>query len=175
MTQNSENIGLTEVAIVLPPTVEQNELIAQLMQHIAELRVELQKKQDLSISIVDINNPSDGRLPLYFPHLNSNSKHVLNNPPSNPVQNPSTIDLIIPNLHHTSASYLTPPPLQSLNLNPQVFPPFQSLNVNNPQTSTFMYQTLQKALKIHLMLNPYLQKSPSPNLTAPSLYFLFRT
>ena len=57
MTQNNENIGLTDVdvAIVQPPIVEQNELIAQLMQQIAELRVELQKNQDLLILSVDIN------------------------------------------------------------------------------------------------------------------------
>ncbi|XP_049357540.1 uncharacterized protein LOC125822197 [Solanum verrucosum] len=78
------------------------------MQQIAELRAKLQKNQDLSILVVVINNSSDGMLPLHFPPLNSNSEHVLNNPLFNPVQNPSTINLTIPNLHHTNTAYQTP-------------------------------------------------------------------
>lgn len=66
-TIDSENINLTGVAIVQPPAVEQNELIVQLMQHIAESRVELLKKQDLSIPIVDVKILGDGRLPFHFP------------------------------------------------------------------------------------------------------------
>lgn len=37
MTQNNENIDLTEVAIVQPPAVEQNVLIAQLIVRISTL------------------------------------------------------------------------------------------------------------------------------------------
>ena len=76
MTQNNENVGLTEVAIVQPPGIDQNELIKQLMQQIAELRVELQKKQDLSIPNMDVNTLRNKRLPLHFPPLTSNLEHV---------------------------------------------------------------------------------------------------
>ncbi|KAK4710109.1 hypothetical protein R3W88_004622 [Solanum pinnatisectum] len=122
------------------------------------MRVELQKRQDYPILGVVVNTPDDGRLPLHFPPPNSNPEHIHNNPPSNPAQNPSTINLTTPNLHQTNTSYHAPPPLQSLNPNPQdfhppqnqnannsqTFPSFQNQNVNNHQTSTFMYQTPAK-------------------------------
>ena len=126
MTQNNENTVLTEVIIVQLSAVEPNELIAQLMIRIAQLRVELQKNQYLSIPSVDVNTPSVGRLPLHFPSLTSNSKHLLNNPPRNPTQNPSTIDLTASNLPHTSSSYQAQQPFQNLNTNPQLFPFFKN-------------------------------------------------
>uniref|UniRef100_M1DCQ5 Uncharacterized protein n=1 Tax=Solanum tuberosum TaxID=4113 RepID=M1DCQ5_SOLTU len=121
----------------------------------SKLRGKLQKKQDWPISIVAVNTRGDGRPPFYFPPLNSNAEHVLNNPPSNPIQNPSTIDLTTPNLNHATTSYQAPPHHQNLNTNhqafplsqnrnankSQTFPPFRSVNVNNPQASSFMYQT----------------------------------
>ena len=126
MTVNNENTSLTEVAIVQLPAIEQNELIAQLMRQIVELRVELQKKQDFLIPTVNVNTLGDRRLPLHFTSLNSYLEHVQNNPPSNPAQNPSTIYLTTPNLHQNNTSCQAPHPLQSLNPNPQVFPPFQN-------------------------------------------------
>ncbi|KAK4731975.1 hypothetical protein R3W88_024963 [Solanum pinnatisectum] len=49
MVNNNEDIGLTKVPTVHPSTAEQNELIVQLVQQIAEMRVELQKRQDYPI------------------------------------------------------------------------------------------------------------------------------
>uniref|UniRef100_M1DY26 Uncharacterized protein n=1 Tax=Solanum tuberosum TaxID=4113 RepID=M1DY26_SOLTU len=95
MVDNSEEIGLPKVAIVYPSTAEQNELIAQLMQQIAEFWVEIQKMQDLPNPGMTANIPGDRRPLLYFPPLNSSAEHFIT-PPSNPIQNPSTIDLPTP-------------------------------------------------------------------------------
>uniref|UniRef100_M1E0C3 Uncharacterized protein n=1 Tax=Solanum tuberosum TaxID=4113 RepID=M1E0C3_SOLTU len=132
MVNKSEDIGLTKTATVHPSTTEQNELIVQLMQQISEMRVELQKKQDLPISTVTVNVLGDEWPTLYFPLFNSNTEHVLNSS-SNHTKNHSTLELATSNLHHANTSYQAPPPLQNLNTNPQVFPPLQNQNANNSQ------------------------------------------
>ena len=44
MGDNNEEVSLTDVVIVQPTIADQNELILQLLQQIAEIRVEMQKK-----------------------------------------------------------------------------------------------------------------------------------
>ena len=46
MGDNNEQVSLTDVVVAQPTAAEQNELIAQLMQQIADMRVEMQRRQD---------------------------------------------------------------------------------------------------------------------------------
>uniref|UniRef100_M1DKG4 Uncharacterized protein n=1 Tax=Solanum tuberosum TaxID=4113 RepID=M1DKG4_SOLTU len=107
MGDNNEEIGLIDVVVAQPVIADQNELIMQLMQQITEMRVEMQRRQDLPNPIFYFNAPADERPPLHFPP--SNAEHA-QNPPSNPAQNSSTINLTTQNPHYVSASYQTPPP-----------------------------------------------------------------
>uniref|UniRef100_M1A8M7 Uncharacterized protein n=1 Tax=Solanum tuberosum TaxID=4113 RepID=M1A8M7_SOLTU len=164
MGDNNDEISLTDVVVSQPAAIDQNELIMQLMQQIAEMRIEMQRRQDLSNSIFAFNPPGDGRPPLHIPPL---SAEQVQNPPSNPAQNPPIIDLIASNPHYASASYQIPPPpqntslqapLPSPNANHQTGLPPQSQNVNrphislnhqnqhtNPQTFPQNYQATQNA------------------------------
>jgi len=140
MGDNNDEISLTDVVVAPHAATDQNELIMQLMQQITEMRVEMQRMQDLPNPVFTFNTPGDGRPPLYFPHSNAEQTQ---NPPPNPAQNPSTIDPTAPNPHQASVSYQAPPPPQGTNpqtfpshqnTNPQACPPPQNQNVNNPQT-----------------------------------------
>ena len=42
MGDNNDEVSLTDVVVAHPTVAEQNELIAQLMQQIADMRVEMQ-------------------------------------------------------------------------------------------------------------------------------------
>ncbi|KAK4715812.1 hypothetical protein R3W88_014150 [Solanum pinnatisectum] len=139
MGDNIEDTGLTDVVVAQPVVADQNELIVQLMQQIAEMWVEMQRRQDLPNSA--FTAPADGRPPFHFPPPNVEQAH---NPPSSPVHNPAIIDLTIQNPHYASISYQTPPPPQNTNFqmppppqnaNLQAGLPSQTQNVNNPQTS----------------------------------------
>ena len=44
MGDSNEEVSLTDVVVAQPIVEEQNELILQLMQQIAEMRVEMQKR-----------------------------------------------------------------------------------------------------------------------------------
>ena len=55
MGDNNEEISLTDVMVAQPALADQNELILQLMQQIVEMRVEMQKKQDLLPPIFVVN------------------------------------------------------------------------------------------------------------------------
>ncbi|KAK4718931.1 hypothetical protein R3W88_017269 [Solanum pinnatisectum] len=102
------------------------------------MRNEMQRRQNLPNT-----NPLGGRRPpLHFPPP---SAEQVQNPPSNPAQNPPIIDLTAINLHHASASYQTPPLPQGTNhqtfpphqnANPQVCPSPQNQNVSSLQTFT---------------------------------------
>ncbi|KAK4710153.1 hypothetical protein R3W88_004666 [Solanum pinnatisectum] len=142
MGDNNEEIGLTDVVVAHPTVTDQNELIIQLMQQIAEMQVEMQRRQDLPNPAFIFNAPADGRPPLHFP---PSSAEQAQNPPSNPAQNPPIIDLTAPNPHHASVSYQEPPLPQGTNsqtfpphqnANPQVCPTPRNQNVSNPQTFT---------------------------------------
>lgn len=84
MGDNNDEICLTDVVMAQPATADQNKLITQLMQQIAETRVKMQRRQDLPNSIFALNPSGDGRPPLHFPPPNAEQVH---NPPSNPAQN----------------------------------------------------------------------------------------
>ena len=141
MSDNNEEISLTDVVVAQPGLVDQNELILQLMQQIAEMRVEMQRRQDLPPPIFAVNTPPDGRPPVQIPP--PNVEQAQNLPPS-PARNPSIIDLTTQNPHYVSTSYqtLTPPqntnlqaPLPPPNANHQIGLPPHSQNANNPHTS----------------------------------------
>uniref|UniRef100_M1DJW0 Integrase core domain containing protein n=1 Tax=Solanum tuberosum TaxID=4113 RepID=M1DJW0_SOLTU len=112
MGDNNEEIGLTNVVVAQPISADQNELIMQLMQQITEMRVEMQRRQDLPNLVFAFNALADGRPLLHFPASNAEQAQ---NPPFNPAQNPSNIDLTTKNPHYASAYYQTPPHPQSTN------------------------------------------------------------
>ena len=67
MGDNNEEIEIDDVVVAQPAAADKNELIMQLMQQIAEMRVEMHRMQDLSNPISSFNPPRDGRPPLNFP------------------------------------------------------------------------------------------------------------
>ena len=93
MGDNNEEVSLTDVVVVQPTVANQNELIMQLMQQIAEMRVEMQRRLDLPPPGFAAN-AADGRPLIYFPSSNMDPTQ---NQPSTPVQNPSVIDLTTQN------------------------------------------------------------------------------
>ena len=87
MGDNNEQVSLTDVVVAQPTAAEQNELIAQLMQQIADMRVEMQRRQDTPPPGFGPNF-LDARPPTYFPSSNSDpTQHR----PSTPVHNPSGV------------------------------------------------------------------------------------
>jgi len=69
MVENAENTYLIEIVVNDPIMDEQNKLIAQLFQQIAEMRTEMDKTRDLMNLAIVVNTPTpdNGRPPLYFP------------------------------------------------------------------------------------------------------------
>ena len=67
MGDNNDEIDRDDVAVAQPVAADKNELIMQLMQQIAEMRVEMQRMQDGSNPVSSFNPPRDGRPPLHFP------------------------------------------------------------------------------------------------------------
>ena len=141
MGDNNEEIDLTDVVVAQHVLADQNELILQLMQQIAEMRVEMQRRQDLPPPTFAVNAQPDGRPPAQIPPPNvEQAQH----PTSSPARNPSIIDLTTQNPHYASASYQTPPPPPNTNLQAPLPPPNanhqtglppQSQNVNRPHIS----------------------------------------
>ena len=143
MGDNNEEIEIDDVVVAQPAAADKNELIMQLMQQIAEMRVEMQSMRDLPNPISSFNPPRDGRPPLHSPP--SNAEQV-QNLLSNPAQNPPTIDSAIPNPRHATTSCQAPHHPQNTNLqilhlpqnqntnNAQTFPHPQNQNTNNAQT-----------------------------------------
>ena len=129
MGDNNEEVSLTDFVVAQSPAADQNELIMQLMQQIAEMRVEMQRMQDLSNRVSSFNPPRDGRPPLHLPP--PSAEHV-QNLLSNPSQNPPTIDLTTPNTRHATTSCQAPHHTQNTNL--QILHPPQNQNTNNAQT-----------------------------------------
>ena len=66
MGDNDEEIDVNDVVMAQPAAADKNELIMQLMQQIAEMRVEMQSMQDGSNPVSSFNPPRDGRPPLHF-------------------------------------------------------------------------------------------------------------
>ena len=107
MGDNNDEVSLTDVLVAQPTVAEKNELIAQLMQQIADMRVGMQRRQDTPPPGF-CPNFVDARPPMYFPSSNLDPTQ---NQPSTPVHNPSGIDLITQNPQYASVSYQTPLPL----------------------------------------------------------------
>ena len=70
MGENNEQVSLTYVVVAQPTVADQNNLIAQLMQQIADMRVEMQRRQDTPPPGFGPNF-LDARPPTYFPSSNS--------------------------------------------------------------------------------------------------------
>nr|XP_025885529.1 uncharacterized protein LOC104645638 [Solanum lycopersicum] len=85
MGDNNEQISLTDVVVAQQTVADQNELIAQLMQQIADMRVEMQRRQDTPPPGFGPNF-LDARPPTYFP---SSSSDPTQQHPLTPVHNPS--------------------------------------------------------------------------------------
>ena len=93
MGDNNEEVSLTDVVVAQPTVAEQNELIMQFMQHIAEMRVGMQRRKDLPPPGF-ASNAADGRPPIYLPFSNMDPTQ---NHPSTPAKNPFFIDLTAQN------------------------------------------------------------------------------
>lgn len=76
------------------------------MQQIAELTAEVKKDRDIPNLGIIIDILNNGRPPFFSIPLNSSTKDFIN-PPSNPIQNPSTIDLTTPKPQHATTLYQT--------------------------------------------------------------------
>ena len=111
-----------------PAAADQNELNMLLMQQIAEMRVEIQRMQNLSNPISSFNPSRDGRPPLHFPPP---STEQVQNLLSNPTQNPPAIDLITPNPRDATSCQA---PQHPQNTNLQILHLPQNQNTNNAQT-----------------------------------------
>nr|XP_025888955.1 uncharacterized protein LOC112942271 [Solanum lycopersicum] len=85
MGDNNEEVSRTDIVVAQPTVVEQNELISQLMQQIADIRVEMQRRQDTPPPGFGPNF-IDARPPMYFPSSNGDPTQ---NHPSTLVHNPS--------------------------------------------------------------------------------------
>ena len=77
-------MSLTDVVVAQPTVAEHNELIMQLMHQIAEMRVEMQRRQDLPPPGFAAN-AADGKPLIYF---SSSNMDPTQNQPSTPIQNP---------------------------------------------------------------------------------------
>ena len=129
MGDNNDEVDMNDVVVDQPTAADKNELIMQLMQQIAEMRVEMQRMQDLANPISSFNPPRDGRPLLHFPPP---STEQVQNLLFNPTQNPPTIDLTTPNPRHATTSCQAPHHPQNTNL--QILHLSQNQNTNNAQT-----------------------------------------
>ena len=93
MGDNNKEVSLTDVVVDQPTVADQDELILHLMQQIAEMRVEIQRRQDLPPPEFAAN-AADGRPPIY---VHSSNMDPTQNQPSTPFQNQSLIDLTTQN------------------------------------------------------------------------------
>uniref|UniRef100_M1E135 Uncharacterized protein n=1 Tax=Solanum tuberosum TaxID=4113 RepID=M1E135_SOLTU len=69
MVETVENTDLNEITVNDPIIAEQNKLIAQLFQQIAEMRAEMNKTRNLTNLVIIANTPTpdNERPPLHFP------------------------------------------------------------------------------------------------------------
>ncbi|XP_049364231.1 uncharacterized protein LOC125828978 [Solanum verrucosum] len=59
MGDNNDEVGLTDVVVAQPTAADQNELVIQLMQQITEIKIEMQRMQDLRNPISAFNPSGD--------------------------------------------------------------------------------------------------------------------
>ncbi|XP_069155857.1 uncharacterized protein [Solanum lycopersicum] len=170
MGDNNDEGRLTDVVVAQPTVVEQNELIMQLMQQIAEMKNEMQRRQDAPPPGFG-TNIADARPPVYFPSSNIDPTQ---NQPSTPVHNPSVIDLTTQNPQYASASYQTPSPLP--NNHPQIPPHPQNTQTAPPPQNQNQTQTAfnTQAFHPHLSQNTNPQAYPqnyqtAQNVSSPSI------
>ena len=160
MGDNNDEIDMNDVVVAQPTVADKNELIMQLMLQIAEMRVEMQRMQDVYNTISSLNPPRDGRPPLQFPPP---STEQVQNLLFNPTQNPPTIDLTTPNLHHATTSCQAPCPPQNTNLQILHLPQNQN---TDPQNFPQNYQAPQNTQNLSIV-PPIPQKTtfqiPTPN------------
>ena len=128
MGDNNEEFDMNDVVVAQPVAADKNELIIQLMQQIAEMRIELQRMQDESNPVSSFDPLRNGRPSLHFPPSNAEQvQNIL----SNPTQNSPTIDSTIPNPCHATSCQA---PQRPQNTNPQILHLPQNQNTNNAQT-----------------------------------------
>uniref|UniRef100_M1DC82 Uncharacterized protein n=1 Tax=Solanum tuberosum TaxID=4113 RepID=M1DC82_SOLTU len=106
VVENVENTDLTKITVSDPIIVEQNKLIAQLFQQIAEMRAEMDKTRELTNQAIIANTPipNNGRPPLYFPTSNPTFVYLPNNSSTATIPKPPIIDTT-PNPYHASSSH----------------------------------------------------------------------
>uniref|UniRef100_M1DJP1 Uncharacterized protein n=1 Tax=Solanum tuberosum TaxID=4113 RepID=M1DJP1_SOLTU len=156
VVENVENTNLTEITVNDPIIVEQNKLIAQLFQQIAEMRAEMDKTRDLTNLAIIANTPTlDNRSPpLHFPTSDLTLEDFSNNSSPSTIPKPPIIDLTTPNPHHASSSHQKLPNPPNPNTNTfQNFPPVhQTLIqiVENPPTT----QPIPLKTAFHLPISP---------------------
>ncbi|XP_015076282.1 uncharacterized protein LOC107020435 [Solanum pennellii] len=102
MGDNNDEVSLTDVVVAQPTVAEKNELIAQLMQQIDEMRVEMQRRQDTPPPGCGPNFVG-ATPPIYFPSSNMDPTQ---NQPSTLVDNPTTFQVPIPAEHEVHGSEL---------------------------------------------------------------------
>ncbi|XP_010312908.2 uncharacterized protein [Solanum lycopersicum] len=172
MGDNNEEINMNDVVVAQPAAADKNELIMQLMQQIAEMRVEMQRMQDGSNPVSSFNPPRDGRPPLHFPPSNAEQvQNIL----SNPAQNPPAIDSTTPNPHVVSSTTSSSqyqsnpsapskpkyeqcsnlPHLQNQNTNPQTFPQNYQATQNTQNPSIVPPIPQKTTLQIPTSNEPY--------------------
>ncbi|XP_015163374.1 uncharacterized protein [Solanum tuberosum] len=117
MGDNNEETSLTDVVVAQPALADQNELIIQLMQQIAEMRVEMKRKQDLPPPIFAVNAQPDGRplAQIPIPDMEQAQNQPSSPAPSQNAQSPSiapplpqktTFQIPVPNEHDPYGSEL---------------------------------------------------------------------
>ena len=154
MGDNDDEIEMNDIVVAQPAAADKNELIMQLMQQIAEMRVEIQRMRDGSNPVSSFNPPRDGRPPL--PPSNAEQvQNILSNPP----QNPPTIDSTIPNPRH--ATTLCQAPHHPQNTNLQILHLSQNQNTD-PQNFPQNYQAPQNTQNLSIV-PPIPQKNYFPN------------
>ena len=124
---------------------EQNNLIAQLLQEIDEMRVEMDKTRDLKILAITAKTRTlDNERPqLHFPSSDPTFEPFPNNSTTSTIPKPSIIDATTPSLEHASSSHQKSPTSQN---------PDTKILQNFPLNHHIPTQIVQN----HLPLNPNL-------------------
>ncbi|XP_049405306.1 uncharacterized protein LOC125868788 [Solanum stenotomum] len=100
MGDNNDEVGLTDVVVAQPAAVDQDELVLQLMQQIAKMRVKMQRMQDLPNPVFAFNPPGDGRPPLHFSSLSTEQNPSI----ALPLPQKTTFQIPIPNEPYANCS-----------------------------------------------------------------------
>uniref|UniRef100_M1DY90 Uncharacterized protein n=1 Tax=Solanum tuberosum TaxID=4113 RepID=M1DY90_SOLTU len=137
MVETIENTDLNKIIVNDPIIAEQNKLIGQLFQQIAEI----DKTRELTnlAFIANTPTPDSERPPLHFPTSDPTSERFPNNSTTATIPKPPLINLTTPNPHHASSSHQKLPTPHNPNTN--VFQKFHLIHqtptqiVQNPPTT----------------------------------------